>query len=42
MAKHSETGGRDQRGELLFVGTCAAIFLALAACAVYAVIAFAV
>ena len=33
---------RDRRGEVIFVGSCAAIFLVLAACAVYAVVTFAV
>jgi hypothetical protein len=40
MAKDSETHGHDRRREILFVGTCAAIFLILAACAVYAVVTF--
>jgi hypothetical protein len=42
MAKDSETQGGDQRRELLFVGACAAVFLVLAACAVYAVVTFAI
>jgi hypothetical protein len=40
MAKNSETHGHDQRREIFFVGTCAAVFLVLAACAVYAVVTF--
>ncbi|HZC15254.1 MAG TPA: hypothetical protein VE309_00685 [Caulobacteraceae bacterium] len=40
MTKDSEADGHDQRRELLFVGTCAAVFLVLAACAVYAVVTF--
>jgi hypothetical protein len=42
MAKDSETSDRDHRREVLFVGTCAAVFLILAACAVYAVVTFAI
>jgi hypothetical protein len=41
MARNSETGG-DHGREYLFVGACAAIFLVLAACAVYAVVTFAI
>ena len=41
MARNSQTGG-DQRGTFLFVGSCAAVFLVLAACAVYAVVTFAI
>lgn len=40
MAKNTETHGHDQRREVLFVGACAAVFLVLAACAVYAVVTF--
>jgi hypothetical protein len=40
MAKHSEREGGDRGREILFVGTCAAVFLILAACAVYAVVTF--
>jgi hypothetical protein len=42
MAKNSETRSGDQRREFLFVGTSAAVFLVLAACAVYAVVIFAI
>ena len=42
MAKNSETSGGDHRSEMLFVGACAAVFLVLAACAVYAVVTFAI
>jgi hypothetical protein len=41
MARNSETRG-DQGREFLFVGACAAVFLVLAACAVYAVVTFAI
>jgi hypothetical protein len=36
MARNSELGRRGR--DILFVGTCAAIFLVLAACAIYAVV----
>jgi hypothetical protein len=42
MAKETSSRGADQRREYLFVGTCAAVFLVLAACAVYAVVTFAI
>jgi len=42
MARNSETRGGDHRREFLFVGTCAAVFLVLAACAIYAVVTFAI
>ncbi len=42
MAKNTSSRGGDQRGEFLFVGTCAAVFLLLAACAIYAVVTFAI
>ena len=42
MAKDSSSRGADQRREYLFVGTCAAVFLVLAACAIYAVVTFAI
>ena len=42
MAKNSEMRGGDRRREFLFVGTCAAVFLVLAACAIYAVVTFAI
>jgi hypothetical protein len=38
MAKGDETRRGDRRREFLFVGSCAVIFLILAACAVYAVV----
>jgi hypothetical protein len=42
MAKDRQIRDRDRRSEVIFVGACAAIFLLLAACAVYAVVIFAV
>jgi hypothetical protein len=42
MPKDNETHGSEHRRELLFVGACAAVFLILAACAIYAVVTFAI
>ena len=42
MAKDKSSRRADQRREYLFVGTCAAVFLVLAACAIYAVVTFAI
>ena len=42
MARDTDPHGADQRREFLFVGTCAAVFLVLAACAIYAVVTFAI
>ena len=36
MARNNELGRRGR--DILFVGSCAALFLILAACAVYAVV----
>jgi hypothetical protein len=40
MVNHSRRRDPGRRGEVVFIGTCAAIFLILAACAVYAVVTF--
>jgi len=36
MARNTELGRRSR--DILFVGSCAALFLILAACAIYAVV----
>jgi hypothetical protein len=42
MPRDNQIGGIDRARGFLFVGSCAAIFLILAACAVYAVVTLAI
>ncbi|HLI66202.1 MAG TPA: hypothetical protein VKU90_07535 [Caulobacteraceae bacterium] len=42
MARNGESGIGARARSALFVGACAAVFVALAACAIYAVVSLAV
>jgi len=42
MARNSEINAGGRAREMLFVGACAAIFVVIAACAIYALVRMAV
>ncbi|HXQ46064.1 MAG TPA: hypothetical protein VN806_05570 [Caulobacteraceae bacterium] len=42
MARNSEINAAGRAREMLFVGACAAVFVVIAACAIYAVVTLAI
>jgi hypothetical protein len=42
MARNSQINAASRAREMLFVGACAAIFVVIAACAIYAVVRLAI